>query len=153
LRKEWIFMLALLLLFSCDAPRHRDRPQENPGALEKSGLYRYFIRLHAGKTVQVWAFKDVNNDGLDDLILIYRTDREKNAMRVVLPVGETYMITNEVPAPVSNQIITFNDIDGKPPVEFIVQGMKGKDIGYAVYRIENNTLVDLFSEGMEGCCG
>ncbi len=73
-------------------------------------------------------------------------------MRVILNAGGTYTITNDVPAPVSNQIITFKDIDEKLPMEFIVQGMKGTKIGYAVYRIEQGKLVDLFGEGMEDCC-
>lgn len=74
-------------------------------------------------------------------------------MRVILSTDGTYTITNDVPAPVSNQTITFKNIDDKPPMEFIVQGMKGANMGYAVYRIENSKLVDLFSEGMAGCCG
>jgi len=37
-------------------------------------------------------------------------------------------------------------------MEFIVQGSKGNKTGFAVFRIENNQLVDLFGEGMEDCC-
>ena len=61
-------------------------------------------------------------------------------------------VTNEVPAPVSNQVITFKDIDDKPPLEFIVQGMKGSNLGYAIYRVEGSILENLFGEGMEDCC-
>jgi hypothetical protein len=57
-----------------------------------------------------------------------------------------------VPAPVSNQVITFKDIDDKPPLEFIVQGMKGSNLGYAIYRVEGSILENLFGEGMEDCC-
>jgi len=55
-------------------------------------------------------------------------------MLVVLGKPGAYQCTNEVPAPVSNQVITFKDIDDKPPLEFIVQGMKGANVGYAIYR-------------------
>ena len=49
-------------------------------------------------------------------------------------------------------MIQLRDIDKKPPMEFIVQGAKGSKMGFAVFRIEENRLVDLFGEGMEDCC-
>jgi hypothetical protein len=73
-------------------------------------------------------------------------------MLVVLDIKGGYQCTNEVPAPVSNQVITFKDIDDKPPLEFIVQGMKGANIGYAIYRVDGTKLEDLFGEGMKDCC-
>lgn len=143
----------LLSLFACQDRPQNGQAEGDKNALEASPLHQYFARSYPDKQALVWAFHDVNNDGRDDLILIYRLDRERNAMRVILSTGRTYTITNDVPAPFSNQIITFKSIDEKPPVEFIVQGMKGTNMGYAVYRIENSKLVDLFSEGMAGCCG
>ena len=77
---------------------------------------------------------------------------QKNMMRVILDLDEGFLATNEVPAPIEDQIIQFKDIDKKPPMEFIVQGSKGNKTGFAVFRIENNQLVDLFGEGMEDCC-
>lgn len=143
----------LLLLFACQDRPQNGQAEGDKSALEASPLHQYFVRSYPDKQTLVWAFHDVNNDGRDDLILIYRLDRKRNAMRVILSTDGTYTITNDVPAPVSNQTITFKNIDDKPPMEFIVQGMKGANMGYAVYRIENSKLVDLFSEGMAGCCG
>jgi hypothetical protein len=37
-------------------------------------------------------------------------------------------------------------------MEFIVQGMKGANVGYAIYRLEGTKLEDLFGEGMKDCC-
>jgi hypothetical protein len=121
-------------------------------ALLASPLYRHFAKLYPGKEVVTWAFKDLDNDNRDDLILIYKIGKEKKAMRVVLNTNGSHAVTNDVPAPVSNQIITFKDIDKKPPMEFIVQGTKGAKVGYAIYRIDKGRLVDLFGEGMDGCC-
>ncbi|OPX99316.1 MAG: hypothetical protein A4E58_00358 [Syntrophorhabdus sp. PtaB.Bin006] len=143
----------LLLLLACQDQPRNGLAEQNKSALVVSPLHQYFVRSYPDKPALVWAFHDVNNDGRDDLILIYRLDRERNAMRVILGTGGTYTITNDVPAPISSQTIAFKDIDDKPPMEFIVQGMKGTNMGYAVYRIENSKLVDLFSEGMAGCCG
>jgi hypothetical protein len=147
-----LFAILLLLLACQDRPRN-SLTEQNKNTLEASPLHQYFVRSYPDKQTLVWAFHDVNNDGRDDLILIYRLDRERKGMRVILNTGGIYTITNDVPAPVSNQTITFKDIDDKPPMEFIVQGMKGTNMGYAVYRIENSKLIDLFSEGMAGCCG
>jgi hypothetical protein len=152
MKKVWLLILPLLVLIACQDRAPVGKAGGSRTDLRTSSLYLHFSGLYPGKEVLAWAFKDVDNDGRDDLILIYRVSGEQNAMRVVLNTGRTYTMTNDVPAPVSNQIITFKDIDEKPPMEFIVQGMKGTKIGYAVYRIEKGKLLDLFAEGMEECC-
>jgi len=86
------------------------------------------------------------------LVIIYKVSKEKNMMCVILDMEENYVVTNEVPAPVSNQVIQFKDIDDKPPMEFIVHGRKGAKVGYAIYRIEKGQIADLFGEGMADCC-
>ena len=73
-------------------------------------------------------------------------------MCVVQDFRGQYRLTNEVPAPVSDQTIELKDIDEEPPMEFIVQGRKGAKVGFAIFRIEDGELVDLFGEGMEDCC-
>jgi hypothetical protein len=153
LKKGWLLLLPLLFLCSCQDRELAGQSTGKRTALEASPLYRHFTNNHPGKEILVWAFGDLNGDNRDDLIIIYRVSEEKNAMRVVLDGDGTFTITNDVPAPISNQVITFRDIDAKPPMEFIVQGMKGTKIGYAVYRIEKGRLIDLFGEGMDGCCG
>jgi hypothetical protein len=107
---------------------------------------------HWGRRVLLSASADVDADGRPDLVVIYRVDGQKNAMCVVLAKPEGYRATNDVPAPVENQRITFRDIDDAPPLEFIVQGSKGAKYGYAVFRIEAGTLVSLSGHGMEDCC-
>lgn len=73
-------------------------------------------------------------------------------MCVIINKGLDFIETNSVPAPVSDQMIQFRDIDRKPPLEFILQGRKGAKAGYAIFRIEQGVLTDLFGEGMEDCC-
>ncbi|MHC1727047.1 MAG: Cys-Cys-COOH (seleno)protein SaoC [Syntrophobacteraceae bacterium] len=111
-----------------------------------------FKRQNPDKEIIEWAEADLNNDGRLDSIVIYRISKEKNMMRVILNLEWGYFDTNEVPAPHSEQVIQLRDIDRKPPMEFIVQGVKGIKMGYAIFRIEENRLVDLFGEGMDDCC-
>jgi hypothetical protein len=115
-------------------------------------LLQHFISTHPGNDVIKCAQADLNNDNTEDLVVVYSESREKNNMLVVLDLKGEYQCTNEVPAPVSNQVISFKDIDNKPPLEFIVQGMKGANVGYAIYRVEGTVLEDLFGEGMKDCC-
>jgi hypothetical protein len=152
MKRVWLLVLFLFLLIACKGQAPVGDVSEDRTTLQNNLLFQHFVRSYPGRDVLKWALKDVDNDGKEDLILIYRIEKEKNAMRVILNSDGTYTITNDVPAPVANQAITFKDIDEKPPMEFIVQGMKGTKIGYAVYRIEKGKLVDLFGEGMDECC-
>lgn len=119
---------------------------------EPSPCLGFFIAANPGKEVIKYAAADLDGDNTEDLVVIYKESEEKNKMLVVLDKQGEYQCTNDVPAPVSNQVITFRDIDDKPPLEFIVQGMKGANIGYAIYRVEGVILEDLFGEGMKDCC-
>lgn len=119
---------------------------------EPSPCLGFFISTHPGKEALKCAAADLDGDNTEDLVVIYRESGEKNSMLVVLDKKGEYLCTNDVPAPVTNQVITFRDIDDKPPLEFIVQGMKGANIGYAIYRVEGVKLEDLFGEGMKDCC-
>ncbi|MDF9408738.1 hypothetical protein L7E55_10290 [Pelotomaculum isophthalicicum JI] len=115
-------------------------------------LLQYFISSHPGREVLVCARADLNNDGTEDLAVIFQESKEKNLMLVVLDIAGEYRCTNEVPAPASNQLIQFRDIDQKPPLEFIVQGAKGANVGFAIFRVDGDKLEDLFGEGMKDCC-
>ncbi|MFX4262420.1 Cys-Cys-COOH (seleno)protein SaoC [Pelotomaculum propionicicum] len=131
--------------------KHSDKSEASETG-EPSPCLSYFTLTHGGKEVIKCASADLDGDNIEDLVVIYRESEERNNMLVVLDKQGEYQCTNEVPAPVSNQVITFKDIDDKPPLEFIVQGMKGANVGYAIYRVEGTSLEDLFGEGMKDCC-
>lgn len=115
-------------------------------------LMRWATERHPAAEVLVAAKADVTGDGTEDLVVIMRESDGKNYTRVIIG-GETPVETDAVPAPQSNQRVTFRDIDDTPPVEFIIRGSKGADIGYAIYRVEDGAIVDLFGENMDRCCG
>jgi hypothetical protein len=98
---------------------------------------------------------DLNGDGMDDLVVIYNIAQDVNRMLVVFAgAGESDVpvFTNALPAPVSNQVIQFMDIDERPPMEFIVYGSKGLNTGFAIYRCHGDTVEDLFGDKMHECC-
>jgi hypothetical protein len=101
------------------------------------------------------AAHDLNGDEADDLVVISNIAPEVNRMLVVFArTGETDapVFTNALPAPVSNQVIQFMDIDETPPMEFIVYGSKGLKTGFAIYRCHGDTVEDLFGDSMHECC-
>lgn len=149
-------LLACILLSflssGCSARNVNNTPDGGIGVSENNPALQYFTKTHPEKEVIKCASGDLNGDNIEDLVVIYRESKEKNSMLAVLYLTGQYECTNEVPAPVSNQQIQFKDIDQKTPVEFIVQGMKGANVGYAIYRVEGTKLEDLFGEGMKDCC-
>lgn len=151
-------ILIILVLFSVcgcseqDLDGNGDQKDFSTSNLQENKMLQYFADNHHGQTILKYAQADLDDDGKDDLIVIYQVEKNKNQMCVIHYNGLDLAATNSVPAPVSDQLITFRDIDGKPPLEFILQGRKGAKVGYAIFRIEEGILADLFGEGMEDCC-
>lgn len=97
--------------------------------------------------------EDVTDDGKKDLIVIYT---EEGLTRTVAVIdsgdGVKYNFTTPIPGPIENQKIQFKNIDKEGEIEIIVTGEKKGAVGYAIYRMIDGELVDLFGEGMEDCC-
>ncbi len=148
--------LALLSLVCCSdnkgLPASGDQKNYNPAVLQENRMMHSFAEQHPGLAILKYAQADLDNDGMEDLIVIYQIAKDRNEMCVILHTGEGFVESNSVPAPVSDQLIQFRDIDSKPPLEFILQGRKGSKVGYAIFRIEDGKLADLFGQGMEDCC-
>lgn len=148
--------LALLSLVYCsdnkDLPAPGDQKNYNPTVLQENKMMHSFAEKHPGLAILKYAQADLDNDDREDLIVIYQIAKDQNEMCVIRHTGEGFIESNSVPAPVSDQLIQFKDIDSKPPLEFILQGRKGSKVGYAIFRIEDGKLADLFGQGMEDCC-
>lgn len=97
---------------------------------------------------------DLTADGVAEVIVIHTSQAEQGKMtlRVLLHTQAGWISSNDLPAPVENQRITLKDIDNKPPLEFVVMGSKGIRSGFAIYRMVNGVLTDLFDDGMDDCC-
>lgn len=146
-----IFSMVLLLIIGTGCGKSEMKiDKESLESLKEDKLFNLFTDKYK-ECIPITCKKgDVTNDGLEDLIIIYKSG-ENIRMRVLID-GKEVIFTEEVPAPIENQTIEFKDIDNKNEVEFIVKGSKRSNIGYAIYRIENNEIKDLFGEGMNECC-
>lgn len=131
--------------------------------------FRYFKQQQPQAVVVCWGRGDLNHDGAEETVIIYGLPRKNKLpdavqnneqimlgserwMMVVQKISGTYRLSGAVRAPVSNQTIEFKDIDNKLPMEVIISGSKGSNTGYAVYRLNDGKMVDLFGEGMDRCC-
>lgn len=153
---QWLMLFfAVLTVGACSDPDTQaagDQKDFNADVLAENRMMQFFAGNHQGQTILKYAQADLDNDGKEDLIVIFRVGSGQNQMSVIYRQDGNFMETNAVPAPVSDQVIQFRDIDEKPPVEFILQGRKGAKVGYAIFRVEDGKLSDLFGEGMQDCC-
>jgi hypothetical protein len=95
---------------------------------------------------------DLDGDGREDLLVIYRDTSDKCSFCVILNLVDGPKATESVSAPAEEQVMNAFEMDGKPPCEFSVSGRKGADIGSAVFRLENAKITQLFSTGYGKCC-
>ncbi|MCS5422552.1 MULTISPECIES: Cys-Cys-COOH (seleno)protein SaoC [Psychrilyobacter] len=124
--------------------------QENYENIDKKNpLLKIFQSEYSNKVI-LMKEGDITNDGIEDLIVIYDISKSEKGMVVVL--GGENKLTNSVKAPIERQSIRFKNIDEKNEMEFVVSGYRGSKLGYGIYRIENNRIIDLFGEGMDQCC-
>lgn len=147
--------VTMLLAAGCAddiSPSGGDQKDFSPSVLRENRMLQYFAGASPGMAILKYAQADLDDNGKPDLVVIYHSAAGENRMCVVRSFGADFIATNDVPAPVSDQMIQFRNIDEKPPLEFIVQGRKGAKVGYAIYRIEQGRLIDLFGEGMPDCC-
>ncbi|HBG18067.1 MAG TPA: hypothetical protein DDY32_01955 [Desulfobulbaceae bacterium] len=152
---HWLLGIGLFLVSACgsqEQAKNGDERDFNPEILRDNKLMQAFVAAHPGKEVLKYAQADLSGDGRDDLVVIYRETKDRNRMCIIRTEGDHSIESNSVPAPVSDQTIRFKDIDNKAPLEFIAQGRKGAVVGYAIFRLEDGVLVDLFGEGFENCC-
>ncbi len=148
----FLFLGACFHACSTGEPQEGDQKEFRQTVLQSNPALQYFVSIHPDSSVIKYAIADLNNDGRNEVVVIYRLNKNKNMMSIIQDFQTGYTETNAVPAPVSDQMIQFRNIDDKPPLEFILQGRKGAKIGYAIFRIENGRLMDLFGEGMQDCC-
>lgn len=144
-----LFLTAGLLIASNHFNSKIDKKSE--AVIIEQNLIDFFNSSHTEEIILA-AQADLNMDGKEDAVIIYKETESSNKMRAVITHGSGYYLTEPVPAPMENQEIKFKDIDEKDEMEFIVSGEKNGNVGFAIFRIEGLKAVDLFGEGMESCC-
>jgi len=120
---------------------------------EDNKILLAFLEFVPDADVQIACEEDVTNDGLKDLVVIYKKgDLTRTVVVIDSGDGENYEFTEPIPGPIENQKIQFKNIDKEDEIEFIIMGEKNGAVGYAIYRMIDGVPTDLFGEGMEDCC-
>ncbi|MCR6546502.1 Cys-Cys-COOH (seleno)protein SaoC [Dehalobacterium formicoaceticum] len=119
---------------------------------EDNRALQYFKEEFPAREVILACAEDITDDQLQDLLVIYR-ENEHTRLAALIDKGEGHWyISPEIPAPIENQTIRFKNIDKEAEMEFIITGEKEGAVGYAVYRMIDGEIKDLFGEGMADCC-
>ena len=130
-----------------------DRIQYAESVDEDNKILKLFKENFPDTEVILACEEDLTDDGLMDLVVIYKTGKH---IRMVVGIdegeGTSYRFTEPLPGPVENQKLQFKNIDEEGPMEFIISGEKNGNVGYAIYRIIDGEPADLFGDGMEECC-
>ncbi len=99
-----------------------------------------------------WAPGYLNGDDQEDAVIIYRSGAKCSMVAVTNLPNSGFQVTDPVAAPVSDQQITIGDVENKNPNEIIVSGQKNGAYGYAIFVLDKNRLLNLYSAGMDQCC-
>ena len=162
-------LLCLAFLAACDEAPEKTGEQTGYAALTQAQqeAVDHFLATHSGLGADgdkdkliLCRMADLNYDGIDDVVVLYAPAKgtqpveghSGNAMCVLVSREGGFTATNSLPAPHERQSIQFRDIDGKPPLEFVVSGYKGARTGLGVYRVYGETVENLFGESMDECC-
>ena len=98
---------------------------------------------------------DLTDDGMEDLIIIFHEDSKTDICWMTVAVmgsDGTWTDLEPVRAPVENQSLRVFEMDGEGPLEVVITGEKEGQIGYAIFRIIDGELINLFAEDMSDCC-
>lgn len=127
--------------------------QYAPFVEEDDPLYVRYVAAHPEQEILLACVGDLTDDGVDELVVIYRADASGACETVVL-VNENgeYYETEPTPAPQEHQKMRFFNMDKQGALELLITGDKNGEVGYAIYSIIDRQFINLFGEGMEDCC-
>ena len=115
-------------------------------------LLKEFRTRHPERTVLLACAEDITNDGIEDLVLISQEGKDISSIALFSQEDGSLGETEPIPAPRENQHIRFFNMDKLSEIETLITGEKNGQVGYAIYRIMDGAMVNLFGEGMEDCC-
>lgn len=119
---------------------------------ENHKLLQEFHSRHPERTVLLACAEDITNDGIEDLVVISQEGKDISTIALFSREDGSLGETEPIPAPRENQHIRFFNMDKLSEIETLITGEKNGQVGYAIYRIMDDQMINLFGEGMEDCC-
>ena len=115
-------------------------------------LLKEFRSRHPERTVLLACAEDITNDGIEDLVVISQFESDISSIALYSDPDGNLAETPPIPGPRENQRIRFFNMDKLSEIETLITGEKKGQVGYAIYRIIDGEMINLFGEGMEDCC-
>lgn len=151
--KQILIILSVIVLFIGIGIYSNEKKKQEINLPDVNKEYLNYFKENAKyEKILIYTQQDINNDKVDDLLVVYKKDKNHNEMVGIISDNENVYMTEPIRAPIEDIVIEFKNIDDKDEMELILSGSKNGNIGYAIYRLENKKLVDLFGEGMNSCC-
>lgn len=119
---------------------------------ENHPLLVEFRSRYPERNVLLACAEDITNDEVQDLVVISQLDDEISTIVLYTNDVGALVETLPIPAPRENQHIRFFNMDKVAEMETLITGEKDGQVGYAIYRIMDGEMINLFGEGMEDCC-
>lgn len=152
-RKKILIILSIIVLIIGIAVYSKEKNKQESKLPDVNEEYLNYFKENAKyEKILTYTQKDINNDNVDDLLVVYKKGKNHNEMVGIISDNENMYVTEPIRAPIDDILIEFKNIDDKDEIEFVLSGSKNGNVGYAIYRLENKKLIDLFGEGMNACC-
>lgn len=148
-----LYVILLLAFFISCSDYNSSLDDKELEAIENKELYKAYMNKYKDKDILTFLEGDFSGNNEVDLVIIYKESSFENKLvGIYKDDNGKILITNPIPAPIEDYLLSFYNIDEKAPDEILVSGKKGANIGFAVYRLENGEFISLFENGMEKCC-
>lgn len=144
------FILTILLFFVVCAAGQDDIAEGNNDI--SSPLFEIFAEMYPDKEILVSLEGDCNDDGISDLVVVYRENDDQNHQVTVYSNKDGFFLTAPSPAPYQDCKLEWRDVDERPPCELSVSGRRGVKFGFNIFRFVENQWINVYGEGMEECC-
>ena len=119
---------------------------------ENHPLLVEFRSRYPERTVLLACAEDITNDDIQDIVVISQLEEDISTIVLYSSEAGEMAETPPIPAPRENQHIRFFNMDKVAEIETLITGEKNGQVGYAIYRIMDGEMINLFGEGMEDCC-
>lgn len=151
--KKILIIIGVIIVFLGIGIYSAEKKKQTSSLPEVNKKYLdYFKKNTKYENIITYTERDINNDKINDLLVVYKKDNRHNEMVGIISDKDKIYMTKPILAPQEDVLIEFKNIDDKDKVELVLSGSKNGNVGYAIYRLEGDKFIDLFGEGMNSCC-